>query len=525
MHGRAGLTFVTNCTKLALCPRAGRLHYRRRGVYAVKQRLYLADCPLGVTIILRATAEPASAGVQSESQVCRLVRDAILDAGLWRVPGACEGEARAHLVSPEPFPLTVNQVDELRSLGRALLAFYKAANALYLRGEPDWVTQYLNAGKPDDIIRHARMNYIKHALPLVIRPDILITEQGLVITELDSVPGGIGHLDCLSAAYESAGFELVGSPRGMRDGFASIMRAATGRQDPLCAIVVSDESEDYRPEMAYLANELRAAGIEAHTVHPRELRFTEEGLFVEGAPRRVDIVYRFFELFDLLNIPKAELISYAARKRLVVVTPPYKHFLEEKLLLALLHSEFLQEFWRSAMGEQDYVLLRRSVSPTWVVDNRPVPPHAEISGFRWRGRPIRDWRQIKEGTQKERRLVLKPSGFSPLAWGSRGVKVGHDMSQEEWAEAVELALASFDSSPYVVQPFRDSAVTGVQYYDESCCDVRKTDVRVRLCPYYFVIEDRAELGGVLATACSKGKKLIHGMSDAVMMPCRAADSG
>jgi len=472
---------------------------------------------------LRATAQPASADVQSDSRVCGLVRDALPDAGLWRVPGVCEGETRAHLVSPEPFVLSAGQVDELRSLGRALLGFYKAANTLYLRGEPDWARGYLDIGKPDDLIRHARMNYHKHALPLVIRPDILITDEGLVITELDSVPGGIGHLDCLSAAYGSAGFELIGSARGMRDGFASIVRAAAGRDDPVCAIVVSDESEDYRPEMTYLANELRAAGLEAHAVHPRKLRFTEEGLVVEGASRRVDAIYRFFELFDLLNIPKSELISYAARKRLAVVTPPYKHFLEEKLLLALLHSESLREFWQRAVGEEDYDLLRQTVSPTWVLDNRPVPPHAEISGFKWRGGPIRDWREISQGTQKERRLVLKPSGFSPLAWGSRGVKVGHDMSKEEWAEAVEQALASFDSSPYVIQPFRDSSVTGVQYYDESCDSIRKTDARVRLCPYYFVAGDSAELGGVLATACSKEKKLIHGMSDAVMMPCRAAE--
>jgi hypothetical protein len=276
--------------------------------------------------------------------------------------------------------------------------------------------------------------------------------------------------------------------------------------------------------MAYLAKELSAAGLEAHAVHPRELRFTEEGLFIENGPR-IGVVYRFFELFDLLNIPKSELIAYAARKRLVVVTPPYKHFLEEKLLLALAHCESLRGFWTGAIGQKDYELLRRSMSPTWIVDSRPVPPHAEISGFRWRGGPIRDWREISDGTQKERRLVLKPSGFSPLAWGSRGVRVGHDMSQEEWVEAVELALGSFDTSPYVLQQFRESSITGVDYYDESSDSLRTMDARVRLCPYYFVIGDRADLGGVLATACSKEKKLIHGMSEAVMMPCREADGG
>jgi hypothetical protein len=44
-----------------------------------------------------------------------------------------------------------------------------------------------------------------------------------------------------------------------------------------------------------------------------------------------------------------------------------------------------------------------------------------------------------------------------------------------------------------------------------------------LCPYYFVSGDgddaRAKLGGVLATICPADKKLIHGMSEAILAPC------
>ena len=366
------------------------------------------------------------------------------------------------------------------------------------------------------------MKYQKRALPAVIRPDILIAHHGLSITELDSVPGGIGQLDCLSGAYEDAGFQLVGSPRGMRDGFASILKQASSGDDPVCAIVVSDESIDYLPEMTYLGRELRKIGVAAHTVRPKEITFAEDGLFIEaeGSNLRVDVVYRFFELFDLLNIPKSELISYAARKRLVALTPPYKPFLEEKMLLALLHNESLTGFWTDSMGERNYALLKRTIAPTFILDNRPVPPHAQISGFTWQGNPLGDWREIARGTQKERRLVIKPSGFSPLAWGSRGVKVGQDMPQQDWAEAVETALEDFDSSPCVLQPFQDTELFGVQYHDESTGKTEQMQARVRLCPYYFVIDGCARLAGVLATACPKDKKLIHGMVDAVMAPCR-----
>ena len=42
--------------------------------------------------------------------------------------------------------------------------------------------------------------------------------------------------------------------------------------------------------------------------------------------------------------------------------------------------------------------------------------------------------------------------------------------------------------------------------------------RLRLCPYFFVRGDRAELSGALATFCPPDKKIIHGMQDAALLP-------
>ena len=43
--------------------------------------------------------------------------------------------------------------------------------------------------------------------------------------------------------------------------------------------------------------------------------------------------------------------------------------------------------------------------------------------------------------------------------------------------------------------------------------------RARLTPYYFVAGDTVTLGGATATVVPIDKKLIHGMVDAVMVPC------
>ena len=140
-----------------------------------------------------------------------------------------------------------------------------------------------------------------------------------------------------------------------------MIRARADQADPTLAIVVSDEADSYRAEMKWLAGQLIREGIHAACVHPRDLRFTDEGLFLPDhiQDRPISIVYRFFELFDLANIPKHELIMYAAKKGLTVVTPPYKPWLEEKLAFALIHHPMLEQYWRARLPDETFSLLKR----------------------------------------------------------------------------------------------------------------------------------------------------------------------
>jgi hypothetical protein len=274
--------------------------------------------------------------------------------------------------------------------------------------------------------------------------------------------------------------------------------------------------------MHWLAAQLRALGMSAQTLKPEGIVFTEDGLFfptINHQLSTINVLYRFYELFDLKNIPKSELVIYAAKKKRVVVTPPYKSHLEEKMLLALLRHPLLETYWRDELGAGTLDLLKSVVPMTWILDPRPVPPHAGIHGISFRGLPLGDWHDLAQATQKERRLVIKPSGFSPLAWGSRGVVIGHDCSQAEWAMAIERALGEFQIVPHVLQEFHEGKRYKVEYSDIGSGRVREMDARVRLSPYYFVFGGRANLCGALATACSSDKKLIHGMTDAVMAPC------
>lgn len=303
-----------------------------------------------------------------------------------------------------------------------------------------------------------------------------------------------------------------------------MLRDQQGQHPGCVAMLVSDEAKDYRPEMKWLADRLRERGVDCYCVEPRDIRFTEDNLFLSiGTEERpVGLIYRFYELFDLMNIPKAELVQYAVKKERVAVTPPYKPALEEKLAFALLHHPILSRYWQEELGHEAFLQLTTVMPRTWVLDPAPIPPSATIPGLSLAGRAVANWSDLATATQKERHFVIKPSGFSELAWGSRGVSVGHDMPQTEWAAALDSALSSFPQTPYVLQEFHKGRLFDVSYFDPLTDDMKQMAGRVRLSPYYFVRGEKAELGGILATICPADKKVIHGMKDAVMVPCALA---
>ena len=428
-------------------------------------------------------------------------------------------------ISPEPFRLTAAQLRFLEELGPLLLSFYKASNLLYshsVKGlQPPWVHHYLDLGKSERVVELGRMNRFKTHLPLVIRPDLLVTDAGYRISELDSIPGGMGFTGQISQRYAELACDIVGGSDGLVDGFYDAIEASLEVKLPTVAIVVSDESDNYREEMQWLAAQLRERGRPVHCRHPSELHFDEDGLLVEaeGAMVRVDAIYRFFELFDLANIPKAELAIYFAKKNAVRLTPPPKAFLEEKMGLAFLHHPLLQSFWQRELGAEAAATLQDAVPKTWIVDPRPAPPHTVIADLQVAGSSVNDWKQLKHLTKRERELVLKPSGFSELASESRDVAIGHDMSEESWGRTLDHALEHFPVRPYVLQRFHKSARTEIQYYDFESDDIRLMRGRALLRPYYYVVGSAPRLAGVQAIVCPSDKKILHGMADAVLAPC------
>ncbi len=432
------------------------------------------------------------------------------------------------LISPDAFPISEKFAGELEQLGHRLFVFQRACNQLYqlsARGkQPEWIAKYLDAGKPKELVEFSRRKEIRDDLPRIIRPDLILTDEGYTIAEIDSVPGGIGLTGWLNQTYSAFGPEIIGCADGMIDGFHSVL--------PRCGdIVISQEAATYRPEMEWMTVQLRNRHCDCEwRVVPAENYEPQDGRDV----------YRFFELFDLPNIPNIDNLLRANAEGRLRITPPIKPYLEEKMWFALFWLKPLREFWRRELGEKYFLKLREVIPYTWLLDPTPLPQHAVIPRLE-----IHDWREAARFSQKERDLLLKVSGFSPLGWGSRGVALGADLPHHEWEKRIEHALTNFAAQPTILQQFHKGSLFEHAYWDSGGSAAPSGDAtqntapppnfnieqetaarptlktlkgRVRLCPYYFVEEDRVKMRGALTTIVPADKKLIHGMRDGIMVP-------
>jgi hypothetical protein len=463
--------------------------------------------------------QTSNLAVSTESEKLEAIRTAFPKEGLFA--------EKDWLVSPDAFPIGKKFLADLEQLGHRLFVFQRACNQLYqlsVKGkQPTWIARYLDAGKPKELIEFSRRKEIRDDVPWVIRPDLILTEKGYIIAEIDSVPGGIGLTGWLNQTYSTFDSEIIGGTNGMLDGFRAVLPNGGD-------IVISRESATYRPEMEWIAARLNqrrtvaGVGDSGFVYHRTPAGINDPGYSwrVVSAenyePQAGRAVYRFFELFDLPNLPGIENTLRAKAEEHITITPPIKPYLEEKMWFALFWMHPLREFWRRELGEKYFIKLQEAIPYSWLLDPTPLPQHAVIPRLE-----IQDWREAAKFSQKDRELLLKVSGFSPLGWGSRGIALGSDLPHAEWERRIEHALATFESNPTILQKFHKGTLFEHRYCNPDSSELETMKGRVRLCPYYFVEGDRVRLRGALATIAPADKKFLHGMSEAILAPSRIVE--
>jgi len=418
--------------------------------------------------------------------VSAILRGAVADLQA-ALPAGGLFKGRSWRWSDRPLRLDAEDIHFLENLGKKIFAFLRVSNRLYqasVAGEaPPWVSEWLDQGKPAEVIRLGREEKLKMALPRVLRPDLLRTEEGWALTEIDSVPGGVGLTAWMQENYTKLGHAVLGGSQGLRD-MADKVLGESGQ------VVISREAEDYLPEWRWLVGDSRVESA--------------EGYRCGRSP-----IYRFFEMFDWMELATIRSTWNAEQ----TMEAPPKAFLEEKLWWALFWMRPLEEWWRKELGEGYFRELRALVPRAWPLRPVDLPPEGVLPELE-----IHRWDELEKFSQRARDLVIKVSGFSPLAWGSRGVTVGSDQPKEKWAPALRTALGAWGSQPHLLQRFARLGAASHPAWNETTGESEDRRWRLRLCPYYLVTGEKVELHGALATLCPVDKKLIHGMEDAVLVP-------
>ena len=128
----------------------------------------------GAVVLLRMNGSNSDASCRAAAVRAALPPNGLFAGHDWRV-------------SATPFELGPELAAELASLGRVLVQFYRAVNLLYRRSvegqAPAWVATLLDQGKPAELIALQRDAAFKGELPRVIRPDVLLTEAGIALSE------------------------------------------------------------------------------------------------------------------------------------------------------------------------------------------------------------------------------------------------------------------------------------------------------------------------------------------------------
>lgn len=442
--------------------------------------------------------------------------------------------------SPSSLELSSEIANEINKIGEACFDFLTGINKLYNFSKADksilrnkhfmapWVADYFDRGKPENLLQHSNLAFLKHTTPNIIRLDLLLTEEGLALTEIEVIPGGIGFTSFLHQIYEKEeslleeNKKLIGSSEAMLSGFyESMVALVPNKKNPVLVIGVSQESETYRPEFEWLANELRKSGKEVYCIDPENFFYENSKLKfkINDKSFDIDVIYRFFELFDLATIGTSSILMEAVENQEVVISPPLKPIFEEKLCLALFHHYQLQDYWEETLKKENLELLKKVIPATWIIDGEHFGPNAILNGPIIDNHCLRSWEQVSEATKKNRNYIIKLSGFHEKAWGARSITLGSDCSQEFWANAITQALDNDKKHPYIIQEFKKPKSFVHPLY-EVTGEMILQPLRARLCPYYMRNHSEIALKGILATLCPADKKIIHGMSVATFVPCK-----
>lgn len=377
-------------------------------------------------------------------------------------------------VSPKPFKLTKAQKEEMLNIGKAVCDYMDACIELYKKDE--YVRTVLNRGKPDSLIDVEEPKY------MFLRPDLILTEDGFSICEIETSPFGLALAEVLNRTYGNEGFDPLVNQNDLSNYIQSCI-AETG------TIAYSDKVKSFGGQLDFLAEQVFSGtntNWNSRNITGKEVEKAKE-------------IYRAFYLSEAVKNPEVASFLLESHNFIPSRTPQF----EEKALMAFIWDKRYTDYFRKALGQSSFDVLRKAIPKTWILGEEDyvdggLPGGASTSI------------QVASLGKKQRRIVLKKSGFDDgSSWGESVVFL-HKKGAGYATECVQKGLED-SNHLYVMQEFRTGKDVDMQYFDENNNGQLVTMTsRIRLTPYFsYIGKSKGKLIAVKVTGCDRSAELIH----------------
>ncbi|MCL5784131.1 MAG: hypothetical protein M1142_02110 [Patescibacteria group bacterium] len=385
-------------------------------------------------------------------------------------------------VSPSPLNLSPQETQEILRIGRDIVEFIDAADELY-RTDGD-LKELLDRGKPD-LLKTGRLTHY-----LFVRPDVIITQGGFSVCEIETSPFGLALAELLNRAYRFAGFETLVSD----DMLTKFMRGHTPNRG---SIVYSQHTASYAGQLQFLADKVLSG-------NDRKWCVEQAGSVLDTTSLAL---YRAFYQHECLDDPAVNnIIQLYAGRQTPEVIPSFTPHMEEKALLALIWDKRWEAFFAAQLGASSVKHLRKVIPPTWIIGQE-----------RFFSLGLPDGIELTEGlaslSKSKRNFVLKKSGFGNGSSWAEGVNFLQEKSVAKTQELLHNATED-SSSLYIIQEFRKAEEHRMfdEGYESSLTEMA---ARIRITPYFSMTEsNHGQLLAIKATGCEK-TNYIHASTGSI----------
>jgi len=360
-------------------------------------------------------------------------------------------------ISPDEFILKKNEANQLLKLGSALSEFFKILSN----------------------IRQDNPNYI------FFRPDILLTEQGFKVCEVEFSPFGFPLTIFLEKAYNkirrcqnmnSFSFNAL-------EYFIETCKKRIASNHLI--FLFSSHTRRFSGQFFYLSEIVAKSPKCTHL----KLKVNIDDFNIDP---RVDH-YRCFYMYE------EQVLKKISKNALGTFLPGPTPYYETKMPLV--------EFWqnpqvRAQLSTQSLKILDQMILPTYLIKGKAPGENFPID--------LKNWEELGQLPAGQRMFVVKRVGGHQDSSWARSVIFLHKISGLATQQLLETALE--ESGQWIIQPFIKSSKVIQRYYSPSDKKIVEMKGRIRITPYYSFSEGRWLVG---KATIRRNTLLIHGATDSI----------